>query len=184
MIIVIDNFIKDEMLKREVANMQLLNNPGKYKWYDGWWNNEANTTEERLIQYIWKDNCPIRESFDIRGFEYWTGIQSAEDPRYDNNLILHADRDEGLWDNTGKTKNPLIGTIYYPEQAEFEGGMLEIYTNGFDNEPERIYAKPNRLIIFNAGDVLHRVDVVTKGTRKAIAINLWKDLIYSQTQLA
>ena len=51
--------------------------------------------------------------------------------------------------------------------------MLEIYSQGVDKEPELIYAKPNRLIIFEAGKHVHSVRPVTKGIRKAIAINLW-----------
>jgi len=38
---------------------------------------------------------------------------------------------------------------------------------------ELIKPKFNRLIIFDAGK-LHAVQEVTKGTRKAIAINLWE----------
>ena len=59
-------------------------------------------------------------------------------------------------------------------QEEFEGGMLEIYTEGVDKAPEVVYAKPNRLIIFDAGKHIHTVTPVTSGTRKAIAINLWQ----------
>lgn len=180
MIVVIDNFIKDHNLRRNVSNIPLLKTPGVYKWWNGWWNSKPENTMEDLIQYIWKDNCPITESFQISGFEYWTGIQSSELDNYDDNLILHADRDEKLWDATGRTESPVMGSVYYPDQSEFEGGMLEIYTNGFDNPPETIYAKPNRLIIFDAGSVLHRVSVVTKGTRRAIAINLWQSPIYSE----
>ena len=73
-----------------------------------------------------------------------------------------------------------MGSIYYPQQEGFEGGMLEIYTNGEDNPPEVVYAKPNRLIIFEAGKDPHRVTVVTKGQRLAIAINLWSQEPYSK----
>jgi predicted 2-oxoglutarate/Fe(II)-dependent dioxygenase YbiX len=52
--------------------------------------------------------------------------------------------------------------------------MLEIYSEGEDNPPEVVYAKPNRLVIFDAGKYVHSVRPVTKGTRKAIAINLWE----------
>ena len=74
---------------------------------------------------------------------------------------------------TGELSTPDIGTVYYPEQDLFEGGMLEIYSHGPDKDPERIYARPNRLVIFDAGKYYHRVSNVTSGVRKAIAINLW-----------
>ena len=181
MIIIIDDFIKDESLKMRINDSQILTEPGVYKWWNGWWNGNPTNVEQELIEYVWKNHCPIRETFQISGFEFWSGIQSAEHEDYDNNLILHKDRDEGLWDVTKETVNPVMGSVYYPSDQSFEGGFLEVYSNGTDSEPERIMAKPNRLIIFEAGNVFHRVSVVTKGTRKAIAINLWKDLIYSET---
>lgn len=182
MILVIDNFIKDQDLLNRISNdNSFFTDPGNYYWWDGWWNSEANTLKKELIQYIWADNCPISQIFNISGFEYWTGVQSA-DPNsgFENNLIMHKDKDEAYWDKTGEIVSPMIGTIYYPEQEEFTGGMLEIYTNGQNEEPERIYAKSNRLIIFDAGTVFHRVDTVTSGTRKAIAINLWEGTPYSK----
>ncbi len=63
-----------------------------------------------------------------------------------------------------------MGTVFYPKNVEFEGGYLEIESG---REIERIKAKYNRLIIFPAGEYLHRVTHVTSGTRYAIAINLW-----------
>ena len=174
MIIVIDNFVKDETLLKKIANDKtFFSDPGIYYWYPGWWSEEVNTIKKELIQYIWGANCPINKSYDISGFEYWTGIQSATDSNFKNELGIHFDKDEEMYAATGNIVAPVIGTIYYPEQEEFEGGMLEIYTNGSDQAPERIYAKPNRLIIFDAGEVPHRVDTVISGTRKAIAINLW-----------
>lgn len=184
MIIVIDDFIKDEsLLTRIKEDPNFFSETGVYHWYSGWFRNEpANTLKKELIEYIWADNCPISKSYDIAGFEYWTGIQSADASLgFKDNLGVHYDKDESLFKLNGDIKTPVIGTVYYPQQDEFEGGMLEIYTNGRDAEPEKIYAKPNRLIIFDAGEVLHRVTKVTKGTRKAIAINLWTEEPYSKT---
>ena len=182
MIIAIDNFIKDqEMLKTIKGDSKFFKDPGIYYYWDGWWNSPANTVKKKLIEYIWGNNCPISQTFEISGFEYWTGIQTANpNLGFKDNLVLHRDKDEAWFEKTGKYAAPVIGTVYYPEQDDFEGGMLEIYTNGSDQAPERIYAKPNRLIIFDAGNVDHRVDVVTKGTRKAIAINLWSNEPYSK----
>ena len=49
---------------------------------------------------------------------------------------------------------------------------LEVFSKEGE-EPERIAAVPNRLIIFPAGKYPHKVTQVTRGTRYAIAINLW-----------
>jgi predicted 2-oxoglutarate/Fe(II)-dependent dioxygenase YbiX len=88
---------------------------------------------------------------------------------------MHLDKDEALWKSEGVVKAPIIGTVFYPVEMDIEGGYLEIFSNGPDNEPERIQAKHNRLIIFDAGNTHHRVTTVTKGTRSAIAINLWDE---------
>ena len=176
MIVVIDDFIKDQTLLDNISNDDsFFQDPGVYYWWDGWWNSQVNTTKKELIQYIWANNVPITATYDLSGFEYWTGIQTHNtETGHDNKLDIHFDKDESLFENTGKISTPMIGTVYYPEQDEFEGGMLLIYTNGVDNPPETIYAKANRLIIFDAGEVVHAVSTVTKGIRKAIAINLWE----------
>ena len=175
MILVIDNFVKDVNLLTDIKNDdRFFADPGIYYWWDGWWNGEAKSVKQRLIEYIWADNCPLSQSITMRGFEYWTGIQTANpNLGFNNNLGNHYDKDEELFAQTGQIVTPIIGTVYYPEQDQFEGGMLEIYSEGVDNTPEVVYAKPNRLVIFDAGKYVHAVTPVTKGTRKAIAINLW-----------
>ena len=55
-----------------------------------------------------------------------------------------------------------------------------IYTDGTDSTPEIVKAKPNRFIIFQAGQHSHAVTTVTEGIRHAIAINLWENEPYSK----
>jgi Rps23 Pro-64 3,4-dihydroxylase Tpa1-like proline 4-hydroxylase len=55
---------------------------------------------------------------------------------------------------------------------DIDGGYLEIESKEGDL-PERIQAKFNRLIIFEAGKYPHEVTEVNRGLRSAIAINLW-----------
>lgn len=184
MITVIDDFIKDKNLLEEIQlNAQdIFKDPGVYKWYDGWWNSPVNNTTKKIIEYAWGQNCPISKSYDVAGFEYWTGIQQSNQSGqdFDDYLEMHFDKDEAWFEKTGEFKTPIMGSIYYPHQDEFEGGMLEIYSNGDENPPEVLYAKPNRLIIFEAGKHPHQVTVVTKGTRYAVAINLWDEEPYSK----
>lgn len=175
MIVVVDNFVKDENLLVAIReDPTFFSDPGVYYYWKGWWDSSPDSIKKKLIKYIWGDHCPIMGSFEIDGFEYWTGIQTS-DPRlgFNNKLDPHFDKDEVWFEKTGQLQTPLIGTVYYPEQDEFEGGMLEIFSSGLDKEPEKIYAKSNRLIIFDAGTTPHSVSIVTRGTRKAIAINLW-----------
>jgi len=181
MVLIIDNFIKDESLLSEInTDASFFSDPGEYYFWSGWWDSPANTTKKKLIKHIWGDAFPLNMVFDTVGFEYWTGIQTADPASpYNDNLEAHFDKDEELFKLTGELQKPLIGCIYYPQQSEFEGGMLEIFTEGMDKDPERIYARSNRLIIFDAGNLAHRVSQITKGTRRAIAISLWGEDPYS-----
>ena len=80
-----------------------------------------------------------------------------------------------------KTADPGVvrDFVDYAYHIKIPSGM-EIFSEGIDKEPQRIYAKPNRLIIFDAGKDPHRVSKVIEGTRKAIAINLWEYVPYSE----
>ena len=165
---------EDPLFLQEIVDNQdeIFRDPGIYKWWDGWWASEPKNILQRLIHTAWVSNCPINKSFEISGIEYWTGIQSTSED-WNDHLVMHTDKDEKLWRETGRVVGPLVGTLYYPPGQDFDGGMLEIFSDGVDAEPERVKAKDNRLIIFPAGDYFHRVATVTRGTRRAIAFNLW-----------
>jgi hypothetical protein len=184
MITIFDDFIKDENLLKEIAeDKTFFQDPGVYYYWKGWWNDEnpeANTTKRKLIEYIWRYNAPLREIFTINGFEYWTGVQEADPQgRFRNYLEMHYDDDVEYRKATGDRMSPVIGCVYYPPGSEFTGGALNVYTDGEHNPPDVALCRPNRLIIFNAGQIPHRVDTVLTGTRRAIAINLWSEEPYS-----
>ena len=166
--IIIDDFVQDTDLLTEIDNdPTFFTGNGQFKWWDGWWNSEANTVKKRLIEYIWRYNSPDK-GYDISGFEYWTGQYGPAKPN--KNLGNHYDKDELHFKQTGEIVRPIVGTVFYPINAPFKGGLLEIEADG---EIESIKAKYNRLVIFDAGNDLHRVTEVTNGERFAIAINLW-----------
>ena len=171
--IIIDNFVQDEDLLTRIDKDETFFGPnGNFMWWDGWWNSPSNTIKKELIEYIWRWNDPTN-GYQIEGFEYWTGVYGPSKPNKD--LGTHYDKDELLYKETGELITPVIGTVFYPKNVEFEGGYLEIESG---NEVERIKAQYNRLIIFPAGEYPHRVTHVTSGTRYAIAINLWdKELL-------
>lgn len=181
MIAVFDNFLNEELLNEIKNDPDFFTDPGKYYyWKGGWWTSPANTTKKKLIEAIWGAACPISQSFEVDGFEYWTGIQTVNpDLGHADNLPHHYDKDEAIFAQTGEIVTPVIGTVFYPGIEEFEGGDLAVYTDGVDSTPEIIKAKPNRLIIFGAGDYVHEVKPLTKGTRHAIAINLWENEPYT-----
>jgi|SRR6056300_1549868 hypothetical protein len=178
--IIVDDFIKDISLLEEIQNdPTFFSQNGKYMWWGGPWTSEAQTLKQRLIEEMWIKNSPWDfpryNSIILSGFEYWTGQYSPSDldDGKTDNLVIHYDKDEPLWHSTGEIVTPIMGTVFYPVPMDIDGGFLEIFINGRDGEPERIEAKYNRLIIFEAGNYLHRVTPVTRGVRSAIAVNLW-----------
>jgi hypothetical protein len=184
MIAVFDDFIKDETLLKEIAEAgdSFFYPTGKYTYWKGWWTKEPANVKQRLIKYIWNDNLPINLNANLDGFEHWTGIQRADKDGRRNYLELHLDDDVMLREMKGERMFPLFGCVYYPAGFEFEGGDLHIYTDGEQSSPEIIKTRPNRLVIFNPGTVVHGVDKVTEGVRGAIAINAWADEPWSVGQ--
>lgn len=184
MIAVFDNFIKDESLLKEIQDnyQDIFKDPGNYKYWNGWWNTPANNTTKKVIEYVWGTHYPLSIPYNIDGFEYWTGIQTAKNVEdgWSDNLNIHFDKDEAWWKESGEIVSPIIGSVYYPAGQDFDGGDLAVYTDGLDSTPEIVKAKPNRFIIFRAGDDQHMVQQVTRGIRNAIAINLWEDEPYSK----
>lgn len=188
--IIIDNFIKDLDFLERIEKSDKFWERG-YQWYDGWWNLEPNTLRHHLIKAIWGPNSP-HPGISCLGFEHWVGdftetSESFEQMGREYSLKLHFDKDEDYWKEHKTIIGPKIGTVFYPckEINEMEGGMLYYWENydstkltpeGWltepEDEPEIIKAKFNRLIIFDASK-LHGVSKVTKGRRRAIAINLW-----------
>ena len=81
MIAVFDNAIQDDnILKRINTNWDtIFADPGVYKYWDGWWNSPINNTTKEIIEYLWGERCPLGRSYDISGFEYWTGIRTAQE---------------------------------------------------------------------------------------------------------
>lgn len=177
---VFDEFVKDyELLTDIEKDLTFYDNIGRYYWWDGV---SARTVKQRLIRYIWMDNYPADETYEISGFEYWTGCQSSEIRLgYKNHLQMHKDKDETLYRSSGKIVPPKIGSVYYPHDcSHVEGGDLLIYSKGDDQEPEVVKPVMNRLVIFDAGSYSHCVAKVTNGLRRAIAINLWEDIPFSK----
>ena len=181
MIAVFDDFLDEGMLNEIKNDPTFFQDPGIYYYWKGPWNGQpADTLKKRLIEKLWLTGSPLSISFPVHGFEYWTGIQTRNvETGFKNVLANHYDKDEAWFEKTGEVRTPVIGTVYYPGIEEWTGGDLAVYTDGTDKSPEIVKAKPNRLIIFNAGDYVHEVLPVTEGTRHAIAINLWSEEPYS-----
>lgn len=157
-----------------------------YMFWDGWWKSPANTLKKRVIQEIWKDNLPLPES-EICGFEYWA--KTFKPGQY---LSPHVDEDSHLYKDFQIFTGPIIGCVYYPDFEHVDGGFLELHEHRLkDGEifslergmldsvlspierRERIAFKPNRLVIFDAGHIVHNTTPTESGIRRVLVINVW-----------
>jgi len=158
-----------------------------YMFWDGWWSSPANSLRKRVIRKIWENNllAPVE---DVLGFEYWTRTFGPG-----QFLGPHVDEDTFLYQESKIYNGPEIGCVYYgPSVEAVVGGFLELFekklTFGekdaleWENlkqklDPiemrERIAFKENRLIIFDAGRVLHQTSPCISGVRNVMVVNVW-----------
>ncbi len=157
-----------------------------YMFWDGWDKSPADTPRKRLVKSIWEENLP----FDIKevcGFEYWT--RTFNIGQY---LGPHVDEDTFLYADEKVFRGPKIGCVYYPQSNDAVGGFLELYPTAvledsqnaleqLNIEPlivpielrERIACSPNRLVIFDAGHIIHGTTAPITGVRRVMIINVW-----------
>ncbi len=90
------------------------------------------------------------------GTEYWAHYGTRPD--------WHIDKDEKLYERTGKLECPICSIVYYANIDNVIGGNFVTCTDSI---------KPitNRMLIFSP-NLLHRVEPYT-GTRLSIALNPW-----------
>ena len=158
-----------------------------YMFWDGWLSSPTNTLKKRVIREIWEHNLPFPIE-EVCGFEYWTRTFRAG--QY---LAPHVDEDTFLYADEKLLRGPAIGSIYYGPMTDADnGGFLEIYPDvlkdgaymalEYENisplmvdisKRERISCKPNRLVIIDAGHVLHGTVPAMSGTRYVMVVNVW-----------
>lgn len=158
-----------------------------YMFWPGWATDSVRTLRQEVIREIWENNLPFPIS-ELCGFEYWT--RTFGPGQY---LGPHVDEDTFRYAKTKVLTGPLIGCVYYgPETDVQNGGFLEIYPLSINDytenaleadainasitdisKRERIACKANRLIIFDAGHVLHGTTPATSGVRNVMVINVW-----------
>ena len=159
-----------------------------YMFWDGWWNSPANTLKKRVIQEIWQNHLPLPQS-EICGFEYW-----SKTFRVGQYLAPHVDEDSHLYKDYQVFRGPVLGCVYYPDFESVDGGFLELHEHMLKDgdmfalergmldsvlspieQRERIAFKPNRLVIFDAGHVVHNTTPATSGVRRVLIINVWSN---------
>lgn len=157
-----------------------------YMFWDGWWKSPANTLAKKIVQSVWEHNLPFNTE-EICGFEYWT--RTFNPGQY---LDVHVDEDTFLYAKEKVFHGPVIGCVYYPHTNDVVGGFLELHPNAVQEnlkyalesenirnnispleDRERIACKPNRLIIFDAGHIVHNTTPPIFGVRRVMVINVW-----------
>ena len=158
-----------------------------YMFWDGWWSSPVNTVRKQVIKKVWENNLQISTE-EVLGFEYWTRTFGPG-----QFLGPHVDEDTFLYQDTKIYNGPEIGCVYYgPSEEKVVGGFLELFESRlifgekdaleWENlkdklDPielrERIAFKENRLIIFDAGRVIHQTSPCLSGIRNVMVINVW-----------
>ena len=108
------------------------------------------------LQMINKVNDYINLTSCI-GYECWTQNNTRPSTQ-------HQDKDEELFERTGKLSFPLCSIIYYPIVKNLKGGQLHL-------EDDIITPKTDRLVIFPPGK-FHTVKPF-KGKRVSLLVNPW-----------
>lgn len=156
-----------------------------YMFWTGWWRSPANTLRKRVVQRIW-EHCLPCDKDEILGFEYWTRTYLPG-----QFLDVHVDEDTFMYEDSKIFSGPLLGSIFYGIDNK-EGGFVEIHnatlTDGTPmaiersnvdpllspiEERERIAYRGNRVIIFDAGHVIHGTTPAKSGIRQVMVTNLW-----------
>lgn len=156
-----------------------------YMFWTGWWRGPANTLRKRVVQKIW-ENCLPCPKEEILGFEYWTRTYLPG-----QFLDVHVDEDTFMYEDSKIFSGPLLGSIFYGIDNT-EGGFVEIHNATLVDgtamaierknvepllspieERERIAYRGNRVIIFDAGHVIHGTTPAKSGIRQVMVTNLW-----------
>jgi hypothetical protein len=154
-----------------------------FMFWDGWWRSPADTLKKQVIKQIWSENMewPCE---DVLGFEYWT--RSYSPGQY---IDAHVDEDTFLYKKNKSFQGPILGCIYYGIENK-DGGFLEIHKKTLIDgnketldqiknntspieDRERIAYKGNRLIIFDAGHLVHSTTPSKSGLRQVLVVNVW-----------
>lgn len=176
-----------------------------WMFWDGWWNSPADTVKKRLIQAIWEDNLPCDTS-ELCGFEYWTRKYSPGQylPLHlDEDTFLYEDEGKFRCPMLGAVyyAHMPVRDDQKPGYLEMHPGRLSIDRDRvFRNKPSEdkdfeslkdfylknqqpkhkrdiITYRPNRLILFDAGMLLHGTTPSGENSeRYIVGINVWHKL--------
>ena len=142
---VVDNFLTDTQLRLLRSKIPNENIP--------------ETWNSKIKKYFSPFITEAKKNYNLSkfsGFEIWSHNNTKPPPHYD--------KDEVLYQTTGKLNFPLCSMVFYIEVTNVQGGKL------FIND-DAVIPKTNRLVIFGP-KVWHSVEPFS-GIRKVLLINPW-----------
>jgi hypothetical protein len=174
-----------------------------WMFWDGWWKSPADTVKKRLVQQIWEPNLPCSTD-EVVGFEYWTrtyGPGQYLPLHLDEDTFLYERTGEFRCPVLGAVYYAHFDVDDDNEAGflEIHSGQVDIDLNkryqlatfqGEDEDKEKSIALmshyrpqsqvdkiayiPNRLIVFDAGMVIHGTTKNgNNGKRYIMGINVW-----------
>ena len=174
---ILDNFISDSKILKRIEEWPAWNEK-PLNWKGNAWRQRYESIDETktiggTIVSLIMQKCKDLSFDSVAGFEYWTTVLTknlripGEDGIY--SLPMHSDYDVVKYSKTKELSYPLFGAVLYFGNKDVEGGLLK-------TEDKTIEPLHNRLVIFNSAN-LHGVTEITKGERRSLAINFWKEPI-------
>lgn len=186
--IVIDNFLTDPKAVNAI-NYSKFWEDQSYYWNDFKWKQRyegvdsgSNSIGAYIVERMMQDEGLLEAYpfYSITGFEYWPTVlmpgmdlESEEDGIY--SLNIHTDFDLVRFKTKGEIRHPSFGCVMYFGNEDVEGGELRVWETN-ECTYESVSPKHNRLVVFDSHKP-HGVTEVTKGIRKSIAINFWREPI-------
>lgn len=113
--------------------------------------------------------------------------QWHNNPKYGYYPTEHLDKDEPLWEETGKVRLPLCSAILYVMVDNLVGANLEVSKDNIpidiDYMPEfkkvdTIVPQEGKIVLLDPG-VWHKVTDYVSGRRIALILNFWDKPLYS-----
>jgi hypothetical protein len=160
---VLDDFLDDPDLVTAMheLHVKLLPNPvrGAAVWSFG--DSDLTPSPPRAVKlFVGHALSSAWRGVSPRAVEYWSNIMCPGDQ-----LRVHFDKDEVLYQATGEVVTPLFSTVYYLDADGVVGGELEL-------QGRTISPRSNRAVVFS-GHLQHRVRPILDGVRRSFVFNGW-----------
>jgi hypothetical protein len=145
----------------------------------------ARYTLERYPSFLDINNLPTKQEYNLDTctlVEQW-----HNNPKYGYYPTEHLDKDEPLWEETGKVRLPLCSAILYVMVDNLVGANLEVSKDNIpidiDYMPEfknvdTIVPEEGKIVLLDPG-VWHKVTDYVSGRRIALILNFWDEPLYS-----